>query len=138
VRCSEAKSRMSAYLDGELHTESSLAMASHIEQCATCREDLAELQSVDALIQGSPKIEVSKDFSRQVLARAKEWDELALGKRPGTSAFASFLQLLEDLLDSLVRDKAPVSDTLDEFGDFPPLSMGCIYFHIMGQSIGGQ
>jgi anti-sigma factor RsiW len=138
VRCSEAKSRMSAYFDKELDTKSSLAMASHIEQCATCRGDLAELQSVDALIQGLPKIEVRKDFSRQVVAKAKEWDELALGKRPGTLAFTSFLQLFEDLLDALVRDKIPVPGTLDEFGDFPPLSMGCIYFQIMGQSLRGQ
>jgi len=138
MRCSEAKSKMSAYLDGELDTESSLAMSSHTEQCSTCRRELAELQSIDAQIQGLPKIEVSKGFSRQVVARAKEWDQLALGKRPGTSAFASFLQLFEDMVDALVRDKAPVTDTLDEFGDFPPLSMGCIYFQIMGQSIRGQ
>jgi hypothetical protein len=130
---------MSTYLDGELDTESSLAVTNHIEQCATCREDLAELQSIDALIQGLPKIEVSKGFSRQVIARAKEWDELAaLGKPPGTLGFASFLQVLEDLWDALVRDKASVPDILDEFGDFPPLSMGCIYFQIMEQSPRGQ
>jgi anti-sigma factor RsiW len=138
MRCKEEKSKMSAYLDGELDTESSIAMASHMEQCATCRGDLAELQSIDALIQGLPKIEVSNGFSRQVVARAKEWDELALGKLPGTSAFASLLQLFEDLLDALVRDKVPPTGTLDEFGDFPPLSMGCIYFQIMGQYIRGQ
>jgi anti-sigma factor RsiW len=138
VRCSEAKSRMSAYLDGALDKESSPAMASHIEQCAACRGDLADLQSIDALIQGLPKIEVSKGFSRQVAAKAKEWDDLAVKKQPGTSVFASFLQFFEDFLDAPVRDKVPVSDSLEEFGDFPPLSMGCIYFQIMGQSIRGQ
>jgi len=129
---------MSAYLDGELDAESSLAVASHIEQCATCRGNLAGLQSIDALIQGLPKIEVSKGFSRRVVARAKEWDGLVLGNRSETSAFASLLQLFEDLLDALVKDKVPVTHTLDEFRDFPPLSMGCIYFQIMGQSPRGQ
>jgi hypothetical protein len=138
VQCSEAKSRMSACLDGELDTESSLAMASHIEQCETCRGDLAEFQSIDAMIQRLPKIEVSKGFSTQLVARAREWDTLAVGKGRVTSAFASFLQLFEDLLDPLLRDKVPGTHTLDEFGDFPPLSMGCIYFQIVGQSIGAK
>ena len=129
---------MSAHLDGELDNGSSPALASHIEQCTICRGYSAGLQSVDDLIRGLPRIEVGKDFSRHVVARAKEWDNLAVGKRPGTSAFASFLQLFEELLDTLLRDKAPDTHTLDEFGDFPPLSMGSIYFQVFGQSIRGQ
>lgn len=90
------------------------------------------------MIQGLPKIEVNEDFSRQVVMRAKEWDELAVGKQPATSALAPFRELFDNLFDALMRDKAPAPDTLDEFGDFPPLSMGCIYFQIVGQSLRGQ
>jgi anti-sigma factor RsiW len=125
---------MSAYLDGELDQESSIAIASHAEQCANCRESLNGLQGVDALIPGLPRIAASEGFSRQVVARAKEWDELALGRRPTRSAFASLLQLFEDLLDVVLKDKSPVTHALDEFRDFPPLSMGCIYFQLLGQS----
>jgi anti-sigma factor RsiW len=125
---------MSAYLDGELDKESSRAIASHTELCEPCREYLNGLQGIDALIGDLPRIEVSQGFTRQVVARAKKWEELALGKRRGISAFASFMQLFEALLDALARDKAPLTHTLDEFGDFPPLSMSCIYFQILGQS----
>lgn len=139
MRCTEAITRMSAYVDGELDRESSSAMTTHLESCRTCREYLAELSSLDALIGRLPQIEIGEGFSKRAVARAKEWDELAdAALRPSApSVFDSLRYLLTDVLDTMVSESAPAIQTLEEFADFPPLSLGCAYFQILGHATRG-
>ncbi|MCP4685579.1 MAG: hypothetical protein GY867_09030, partial [bacterium] len=44
------KDRLSAYLDGELTTEETRAIADHLESCEECRRHLSELKELDRLV----------------------------------------------------------------------------------------
>jgi len=64
-------SRVAAYHDGELSIESARAVASHVEMCAQCSEELKSLRKVSGLLRQSD----SEDLSPLELARLR----LAIG-----------------------------------------------------------
>jgi anti-sigma factor RsiW len=128
------RSKLSAYKDGELDGDLSEQISLHLGNCAACRKELAQLERVDSLVADMPKLEVQESFSLQVIAKisTKEQDRLdsaSFSKR----VFAGFLQLADSLFELLLGHEYERTATLDEFGDFPPLSMSHAYFQVIGQ-----
>jgi hypothetical protein len=137
MRCNEVKERLSAYLDHELDDAAANRLTHHMTHCAGCREQFDDLQRVDALIKGLPELDLGAGFAARVLARAAVVDALADEGPPNRTVFSSFMQVFETFYDLLEKRKAPSTRTLEEFGDFPPYSMGCAYFKIIGEPSGG-
>lgn len=55
---------LSAFMDGELSEKEVQHVTAHLESCAACRDQLAQLSAADDLIQGLETIEPSADFDR--------------------------------------------------------------------------
>ena len=128
------RSELSAYKDGELDGNLSEKMSLHLRNCAACRKELAELERVDSLVKDMPKLELNESFSLQIIAGilTKEQDRLEsahFSKR----VFAKFLQLADSIFELVSGLEYERTATLDEFSDFPPLSMSHAYFQVIGQ-----
>jgi anti-sigma factor RsiW len=138
MQCRQAKEKISAYMDHELDAASSRQVDSHLQGCAECREALKEFQEIDGMVRGMPRFDLPPDFARQMIMKLS--DPAATGEieRPGRlSLFERLFRLLEDFLDMVTPTRSPTTGTLDEFSDFPPLSMGHIYFKLMDLTVRG-
>jgi len=138
MQCRQARTKISAYLDQELDAGTSRQLESHLRQCAQCREMLDDFQGIDDMVRGMPRMELGPDFAKQMVMRvsglaaaedARHTDRLSLLER--------LFRLAEDFMDLVSSARTPSTSTLDEFGDFPPLSMGHIYFKLMDLPVHG-
>ncbi len=128
------RSQLSAYKDGELDGERSEEISLHLRNCAACREELAELERVDSLVKDMQKLELDESFFLQIIAgiSTKEQDHpdsAPFSKR----VFARFLQLADSMFEVVSGHEYERTATLDEFDDFPPLSMSYAYFKVIGE-----
>ena len=128
------RSKLSAYKDGELDGDLGEKISLHLRNCAACREELAELERIDSLVAGMPNLEPHESFSSQIIARISTREQ----ERPDCAPFskrvlAKFLQLADSIFELVTGHEHERTATLDEFGDFPPLSMSHAYFQIIGQ-----
>jgi anti-sigma factor RsiW len=132
MQCRQAKAKISAYMDHELDAVSSRLVESHLHQCAECREALNNFQELDDMVRGLPRFDLGPDFAKQMVMKASG---LAAAEKAGRTDSLSLLgrlsQIVEDFVDLVSSARSPSTGTLDEFGDFPPLSMGYIYFRLM-------
>jgi hypothetical protein len=131
--CRKAQGKISAYLDAETDSVSSRDLEAHVRECADCRAMLDGFQRLDALVRGLPGLQLGPDFAKQMVMRAKGLEragEIKSGlMRP---LFYTLLSAVQDLSDLVSRARpASSTRTLDEFDDFPPLSMGYIYFRLL-------
>ncbi|MBF0509220.1 MAG: zf-HC2 domain-containing protein [Deltaproteobacteria bacterium] len=131
MQCSKVYEKISAYLDHELDSESSRQMAHHIGQCDDCREVFQDFQKIDTTVRELPKIELAPDFARQ-LGRMVEAKKGPAAARP--SILASLWRSVQSFIRSLEATRYSSNQTLDEFNDFPPFSMGYIYLKLLEQS----
>lgn len=126
------RSRLSAYKDGELDGRLSEEISSHLRECPACREELAELERVDSLVKNMEVLEAGDCFSLQIIAGVLSGER----ERSGGASFyrrtaGKVLQFAFSILDLLSGEDQRTA-ALDEFGDFPPLSMGHAYFGAAG------
>jgi hypothetical protein len=134
MQCQKVQRKISAYLDGELDAASSQSMERHIDQCGACREMAADFKEVDVLMRGLPKLDMGPDFVGQLLERVSESRAPVAGKSSNRSLFAAVMRFMSNFMDLLEARHSPSTKTLDEFGDFPPFSMGYIYFKLLDQT----
>jgi hypothetical protein len=138
MECRQAKERISPYLDQELDAASARQLEAHLHECANCREALKELQEIDGMVLGLPRFDPGPDFARQVSTKLSEPAATGEIERPGRpSLFDRLFRLLDDFVHLMSPTRAHTTGTLDEFSDFPPLSMGHIYFKLMDQPTRG-
>ena len=134
MQCQQAGARISAYIDGELDAASHNDLESHLRQCPHCRVALNELLGVDHELRSLPRVELGPDFSRRLITVMSECripDRTDLpGVLPAVATFSGLVESLRDLFGPTPSGNNP----LDEVNDFPPLSMGSVYFNIFGQS----
>ncbi len=130
----EFKSRLSAYKDGELDGNLSEKVSLHLQNCVACRKELAELERVDSLVKGMPKLEIDESFFSQLIAgiSTKQQDRPESAPFP-RRVFARFLQLADSIFELVSGHENERTATLDEFSDFPPLSMSHAFFQVIGQ-----
>lgn len=89
--------QISPLLDGGLPSNKERSMRAHISACPTCRQEIADLQQVDALLTMVPQIEPSRGFEQtffrkvaaleeKTAARQRFWASLFSGWRPVAAA----------------------------------------------------
>lgn len=70
---------LSAYLDGQVSADERHQVETHLQDCATCRENLASLQRTVALVQGLEQVSAPAGFRAGVRARLQQ-DRSLLGR----------------------------------------------------------
>ena len=127
------RSKLSAYRDGELDDNLRDAVSAHLRNCAACREELAEFEQVDSLVKKMPELEATRYFDLEIIAAISRQKRDRLGSAPfAKRVLARFLQLADSFLELVAGDEEE-ADALDEFSDFPPLSMSYAYFRVIGE-----
>ncbi len=137
MECRQARNKISAYMDHELDVASYRQVEAHLQQCADCHNALKEFQELDDLVRGLPRIELGPDFAAQVLMRASKTPADMVEDQGKLPVFKRLSRFFEDFLDLVSQAQSPSTRTLDEFDDFPPLSMSYIYFHLLDLPAGG-
>ncbi len=128
------RSELSAYKDGELDGDLSEEISLHLRNCAACRKELAELERVDSLVKDMPRLDLDEAFFLQIIAAISTKEQDRLDSAPFSKrVFARFLQLADSIFELVSRHEYERTATLDEFGDFPPLSMSHAYFQVIGE-----
>jgi len=138
MECRQAKERISPYLDQELDAASARQVEAHLHECANCREALKEYQEINSMVLGLPRFDLGPDFARQMSMKVSEPAVTGGIERPGRpSLFDRLFRLLDDFVHLMSPTRAHTTGTLDEFSDFPPLSMGHIYFKMIDLTVRG-
>ena len=137
MQCQKVQRKLSAYLDGELDLGASRSIESHLNQCGACMEMVANCRRVDALVRGLPKLDVGPDFVAQLLEEAGASGAPARRSRSDRSPLAPVLRVMSTFMDMLEERKTASTHTLDEFGDFPPCSIGHIYLRLVNPAVRG-
>ena len=128
------RSQLSAYKDGELEGDLSEKMSLHLRNCAACRKELGELEQVDSLVKDMPKLELNESFFLQIIAGISTKEKDRLESAPFSKrVFAKFLQTADSIFELISGHEYERTATLDEFSDFPPLSMSHAYFQLIGE-----
>jgi anti-sigma factor RsiW len=129
------RTKLSAYCDGELPADFMREISLHLQGCAACRKEVDEMARIDSLIRGLPEFDVSEEFaspiSRGIMAEAD------LGAASSGNLLRrflmGFLQLAEAVFGMFPGYGNRRTAALDEFGDFPPLSLSYAYFQVIGR-----
>jgi hypothetical protein len=133
VEHEKIRGRLSAYKDNELEKNLRDQITWHLQDCEACREELRALDVIDNLIVNLPPLSVSDSFAPQIIARA-----LPAQNRPFFSGnllnriLEKFLRFADSMFELLPLHEFQKTGSLDEFGDFPPLSLSHAYFQLMG------
>jgi anti-sigma factor RsiW len=125
---------LSAYKDGELDEALRDRVSRHLQVCNACREELRELGRIDLLVRGLPGLAVPETFTSEIIARtqsAKTGDYLKMSLVRRISG--RFLNLADSVFQLLPGHVSQRTGSLDEFGDFPPLSLSYAYFQLIGK-----
>jgi anti-sigma factor RsiW len=135
--CQKVQRRISAYLDGELDLAKTQSIESHLDRCAACKEMVADFQRVDALVRGLPKLDVGSEFVPRLLKEVVRPAGPATSARSTRITLAPIMRVVSTFMDLLEERKSVSTHTLDEFGDFPPCSMGYIYLKLLNHAVRG-
>jgi anti-sigma factor RsiW len=93
----DAQQILHEYHDGELTADQAEHVGRHVENCVECRDDLAGLQRVSALVAPLASIEDTEQFVQRVMARLPEpapsfWRQVSIWwKVPALAMCALFL-----------------------------------------------
>ncbi len=131
--CSQIKRKLSAFMDNEMEGATFRFIEKHLEDCPQCRESLLEFRKIDKLVYGLPGNDPSPDFSRRVVVAAIAASKMA-DEKPAriASRFKFALERLSEEIFSLIPSRPRQGiRTLEEFSDYPPLSMSFIYFRLL-------
>jgi hypothetical protein len=137
MECRQVQRRISAYLDGELDLAATRSMEHHLERCAACQETLADFQRVDASVRGLPSFDVGPEFFPRLLKQVVRPTGAGALERHGRFPFGPIKKIASTFMDMLEERQSVSTHTLDEFGDFPPCSMGSIYLKLLSQAVRG-
>lgn len=80
MNCKGTRSKLSAYIDGELSGYEMLAIRSHVHDCAECSCELEELRRLKCLIGSLPESDPDEEFVLRLKARVRGVS--ALPRRP--------------------------------------------------------
>ena len=130
--CEMVRSKLSAYLDGELDGALHQEIAGHLHQCPECRVELEGFGGVDILLRSLPQYRPTADFAQVVVSRVQ--DRVAPGQsRPFLiRAWKFLLEHAEKFFELLEPEARVGTRSLDEFNDIPASFIGYAYFRILG------
>jgi hypothetical protein len=133
MQCQKVQRQISTYMDGELDSASSRNVECHISQCGACRKIVADFQKVDDMVRGLPRFEMGPDFVGPLVESVGASHSPVATKPLDQSLSVSVTRFMSRFMDLLEARRSPSTHALDEFGDFPPSSMGYIYFKLLDQ-----
>lgn len=144
MKCPEVRDCLSAMLDGELDPTVAALLARHLQLCAGCRRELAQLEALDralaALPVATPPGLPQKVRDRLPRAPRRGWQSLALAASlvlgillGGTLGRNFYPQPREN---SAVSEAEVAS--LDAFSDFPQGSLGMVLASYQGDEVTGN
>jgi anti-sigma factor RsiW len=125
--------RLSAFMDKELSDGSSRAVERRLGDSPEARGLLHDFEKVDNLVRALPRIDPGADFASRVSRAATRAPAPAEARtlRCGLHPKFSLERFFESLFAPFDAGGRPEAHPLDEFGDFPPLSMGAVYFQLI-------
>jgi anti-sigma factor RsiW len=150
MKCRHAKKMISQYIDEELTPDEKKDFDSHIQRCASCREELEETRSLHHVFASAERFAAPYGFATRVLANLEGKEGLRLqsllGFRPfflraAQVAFALVVMtvgiisgnlLLAERTDRIGQTAVQQTFSLDLFQATPSDSIGGIYNTIMG------
>jgi len=73
----QIRTKLGAYLDGELNRREQIEVENHLPTCPACREELEELRRLSSLLRSIPEPEFTppQDFKSQVMLQLPRSDE---------------------------------------------------------------
>ena len=132
MKCDEFDLKLSAYHDGELDRDPREEVFLHLQNCESCQKRLEEFKRVDSFMKRMPNIEASESFSLQIISRISKEERSQSVRAPFLKfVFSRFLRMADSFFE-LISGQTPREDSLEEFSDFPPLSIGHAYFQVIG------
>lgn len=133
MACPEVKERLSAWLDGELAPEERGFIEAHLQGCAGCRREAAQLEALDSAL-GELATPVPPRVAEKVLARLQA--QQGERRRPWWQSLALAASLVLGIVlgGSVARDFYPLTSEngvaevagLQDFHDFPQGSLGTV------------
>jgi anti-sigma factor RsiW len=72
MKCPEARSMISSYIDDELRQEERRDLIVHVESCPACRVELAETERLHGLFASAAGFEAPPGFATRVMARVDD------------------------------------------------------------------
>jgi len=132
MNCAEARRSLSAHLDGELDAATVRRVAGHLEQCGECAAVLRQMGNVDNLVAKLPATDPGETFSTRLLFLVRETESRDPSRTGWTETIMGFFGRFFELL--LGARGAPRTNSLLEFGDFPPLSISHAYFQLLNRA----
>ncbi len=134
MKCEKVRTKLSAYIDGELDAEFHREIADHLDRCPGCREELEAFGRVDELVGGIPRFEPPAGFAAAVASRAQSVGPAAREPHFLRRAWKALLEYSERFFDLLEAGTKPGirSRSLDEFNDVPASFIGYAYFKVLG------
>jgi len=114
-----------------LDVQSGQELVSHLRQCAACRELEDDFRRLEVKMQSLRQVDLGPDFSRRMrkmVENSAVENRCMFERQPGRRS--GVLGVLQELF---TPSKHPSPTLLEEFNDFPPLSIGCAYFNLIGQ-----
>jgi anti-sigma factor RsiW len=132
MECRHARRKISAYLDHELDAPSVRQLEAHIQQCMECRETLNDFRGLSEEVRSLPKIDPGPDFAVRMVRTVRDSAAAGAGEPPVRFSLRERLsRIVEDFMEVVSPPRSPATGALNEFNDFPPLSMGYIYFNLI-------
>ena len=153
MKCSQIRKMISPYVDEELSRDDKRAFTAHIRECAICKKELADIQSVHELFASAENYSAPSGFATRVMLNLEETEKTAYSRlwrfltvrpfflRTVEVAFALIVVMIGAISGNLlVGDRVPPqrsltvqqSFSLDLFQATPPDSIGGVYVKLMG------
>jgi len=91
MHCSYFKTRLDAYVDGELAPRERALVAAHVAACAACAALLEELRVIDALLLGPRQLEPAANFTFNVMAEARSLPQPRAHRTPALPVLVTYV-----------------------------------------------
>lgn len=131
MHCDEIRIKLSAYLDNELESEISGRVEEHLAECSGCRKELKTLKTINRRIMDFPRILVPEGFVEKIMFSIDKSETDKKHEQIIRRAIVSATNFFESLFGLIRAEKWTSTWSLDEFGDFPPCSLGRVYFKLI-------
>lgn len=132
MQCRKVQTRLSSYLDDELDSTLRRSIENHLNQCAKCSEELEGFQDLDASLRGLARLDMDPEFAEHLVAKVCK-ESVAVDRTYFERRAKSVLRFFESFFELLEPTRSPRTRSLEEFNDFPPLSIGYLYCKVLGQ-----
>jgi len=133
MKCRNIRENLSAYIDEELYPDQSENVTQHLLHCPECSSALEVLQKVDTVLNNAPLYSVPAKFSEKLMHEIDITSSSTENSNIINLIFAPIKKFILNFFTLIESLKSFKTATLDEFSDFPPCSMGYIYFNLIDQ-----